>query len=381
MRVFILPYLFTFFIWSSCIAKPKLVPYFSKNLKFSSPLGLVKAPGIPDYLFVLEQRGMIYKVEDRIGATVKVPFLDFRKFVSQEVSETGLLGLAFHPNYVKNQRIFISYTSGTGKNLVSYVSEWRVSTSGKKSKSTRLPNVLMSVKQPYTNHNGGAIAFGPDGFLYFSWGDGGAGGDPENRAQKLDSHFGKIFRIDVDRKSAGLNYSIPASNPFVGKSGSIPEIYAYGLRNVWQMHFDKPTGQLWAGDVGQNAVEEIDRIEIGKNYGWRIREGDSGFKPEEKKEGQILEEPVYVYSQKNGDQSVTGGLVYHGDFKPWQGRYIFGDFMSGRIWILGKDHRTASLLIEKQMPRISISSFGENRQNRILVCDYSGGKIFCLTPQ
>lgn len=357
-----------------------LQPYFSKNLKFSNPLGIVKAPEMSDYLFVLEQRGMIYKVADANGASVKLPFLDFRKFVSQEGSETGLLGMAFHPQYPKNNRVFLSYTSGTGKNLISNIAEIVISENGLSKKNTITPKILMTVKQPYTNHNGGAIAFGPDGYLYFSWGDGGAGGDPENHAQDLNSYYGKIFRIDVNQKSGNHNYSVPPSNPFVGKPGVRPEIYAYGLRNVWQMHFEKPTGQLWAGDVGQNAVEEIDRIELGKNYGWRIREGNSGFKPEEKKDGQILEEPVYSYSQKDGDQSVTGGLVYHGAFKAWQGRYIFGDFMSGRIWILHKEEKSASLLVDRKIQRHGISCFGENRAKEVLVCDYNDGRIYLLRP-
>lgn len=381
MRKFKIALLLIFTSNAFGVAQARLQPYFSKTLKFSNPLGLVKAPGMPDYLFVLEQRGMIYKVADAYGSSAKIPFLDFRKFVSQEGSETGLLGLAFHPDYGKNHRIFLSYTSGTGKNLVSNISEISVPEAGMDKKAMISPKILMTVKQPYTNHNGGAIAFGPDGYLYFSWGDGGAGGDPENHAQDLNSYYGKIFRIDVNQKRDRKNYGIPASNPFVNKSGAQPEIYAYGLRNVWQMYFDKPTGQLWAGDVGQNAVEEIDRIERGKNYGWRIREGDAGFKPEEKKEGQMMEEPIYSYSQKDGDQSVTGGLVYHGAFKAWQGRYIFGDFMSGRIWILNKDAKSASLLVDRQSPRHSISCFGENRQNQVLVCDYSSGKIFFLNTR
>lgn len=361
-------------------SQAEVKPYLSNQMKFSNPLGIVKAPGLEDYFFILEQRGKIYRLTDKQGSKEKVLFLDLSKTVSQEGSETGLLGMAFHPDFQKSRRLFLSFTSGTGKNLKSNIAEIQAIDSKGTSFQNPKIKILIQISQPYTNHNGGAICFGNDGFLYFSWGDGGAGGDPQKNAQNLSSHLGKIHRIDVNKPTPGKFYGIPADNPFVGKPGAKPEIFAYGLRNVWQMSFDPSTGNLWAGDVGQNAFEEIDLIRKGENYGWRIKEGHSFYDKEDLKPGILLQEPVYSYSQSNGDQSVTGGLVYHGAYQPWKGQYLFGDFMSGRIWKLNPITAKPELILDVQKPRHAISCFGQNKDKEILLADYGSGRILVLYP-
>lgn len=371
-------------IWFStnnlAISQAQLQPFFRHIKSFSNPLGLVKAPGQPGKIYVVEQKGMIYCLDENKDTKAKTVFLDFRKAVSQSGNETGLLGLAFHPKFAQNGLYYLSYTSGSGKNLVSHIAEMKANSTQMKGSSKVIPRILISVNQPYTNHNGGAIAFGPDGYLYFSWGDGGAGGDPQNNAQNLGVLFGKIHRIDVNQSSKERAYGIPADNPFVSNPNARPEIFAYGLRNVWQMHWDVQTKKLWAGDVGQNAHEEIDVIEKGKNYGWRIMEGNSIYKADEVKSDQNLTPPIFSYPQKEGNQSITGGMVYRGKHKEWQGKCIYGDFMSGRIWVLNTDGTNNTQLIDKRSPRHSISCFGRTATGEILVVDYGNGVIYLLTP-
>lgn len=358
----------------------QLKSWFSKTIQFENPLGLTKAPGFDGYIFVLEQRGKIFCMSDKEGATDKKLFLNLQSIVSQEGSETGLLGLAFHPKFAQNGRFFVSYTAGAGKELKSYISEFQANKNRISSIQQPKPKIIISVNQPYTNHNGGAVCFGPDGYLYFSWGDGGAGGDPMDNAQNLQSFLGKILRIDVDHTQPGNAYSIPLSNPFVKQKNALPEIFAYGLRNVWQMHFDLKTNNLWAGDVGQNAHEEIDIIEAGKNYGWKVKEGNATYAPDHPNKNAPLKSPAYSYPQTDGNQSVTGGFVYHGNHKPWKNQYVFGDFMSGRIWRFSQQEKKAFLILDNQTSRISLSCFGLNRKGEILICDYGKGQIFQLIP-
>ena len=232
--------------------------------------------------------------------------------------------------------------------------------------------VLLRIPQPFGNHNAGQLAFGPDNFLYVAVGDGGSGGDPQGNAQNRTNLLGNILRIDVDQTTNTTNYGIPVDNPFVGSSDLRHEIYAYGLRNPWRMSFDTTTGNLWSADVGQNVTEEINRIEKGNNYGWNILEGTRCFS-DANCDATGLTAPIFEYGQANGDRSVTGGYVYRGTgVSSLEGRYIYADFVSGRIWALdleGGDAGTNTLLMDTAM---NISSFGTDANNELYICDFSG---------
>jgi glucose/arabinose dehydrogenase len=361
----------------SILAQCKLIPYWKDIAAFEKPLFLTKAPGLSGQLFVVEQRGLIYRLDESPETKSRKIFLNLAEMVSQEGSETGLLGMAFHPRFGETKKFYVSYTTGQKKELVSHIVEMQVSDLVSMRVDESKAKELISVSQPFQNHNGGSLLFGPDGYLYFSWGDGGSGGDPLNNGQNLNSLLGKIHRIDIDKSEFGLPYAIPQDNPFRGKQGVRPEIFAYGLRNVWGMAFDKKSGKLWAGDVGQNATEEIDVIDSGKNYGWRYYEASAVFKPEDPKPENAVP-PVWEYSQKDGDKSVTGGFVYHGPSQSWEGAYVFGDFITGRIWMFHPDRKENKLLLDKQFPAVQPSCFSEVLDGRILVVDYTAGKVLEL---
>jgi len=357
----------------------KLKNYFEGLEKFNMPLDALQAPGDSKSWYVAEQRGKVFKVSQQGSTWTKTLFFDMSSRVSQKGYETGFLGLAFHPEFEKNGQIFVSFTEGQGKSMQSFVQRIVV-----KNDKPDLQNALTLIQQlqPYENHNGGCILFGPDGYLYVSYGDGGSGGDPENNAQNTQTFLGKILRVDVDKPANGKTYGIPADNPFVNKTGFLPEIYAFGIRNVWRMTFDKQTGQLWAGDVGQNAYEEIDIIEKGGNYGWRLKEGFECFKPKAGCEQSNLKAPVYAYSQSNGDRSITGGLVYRGKKLPsLDGQYVYADFITGRVWALKTNISGApdnKLLIDEVNPRHQISHFVQSPQEELLVLSHSGGMLMKL---
>ncbi|MEW6613754.1 MAG: PQQ-dependent sugar dehydrogenase, partial [Pseudomonadota bacterium] len=287
------------------------------------------------------------------------PFLDITKQV-RAGGEQGLLGLAFHPKYRQNGRYFINYTRAPDGATV--VAEYRVSDEANVSATEE--RRLLVVPQPYPNHNGGMIEFGPDGFLYIALGDGGAGGDPGNRAQNRRELLGKLLRIDVDR---GKPYGIPADNPFA-RGGGRAEIFAYGLRNPWRFSFDRKTGQLWAADVGQDAWEEIDVIKRGGNYGWRIMEGKHCFPPRRGCSQAGLQLPVAEYGHEKGRCSITGGYVYRGSRVPaLTGIYLYADYCSGEIFGL-RDGRQRVLLPTK----LRITSFGQDEQGEVYVVGHEG---------
>jgi len=308
-------------------------------------------------LFVVEQTGRILIV-DR-GDLLENPFLDIRDGVGAG-GERGLLGLAFHPAYADNRRYFVHYTRA--EDGASVVAEFRVSRDPNRSRPAG--RALLTVEQPFANHNGGMIAFGPDGFLYIALGDGGSSGDPGNRAQDPDVLLGKILRIDVDGRRP---YAIPEDNPFAAGGGR-PEIYALGLRNPWRFSFDRKTGRLFAGDVGQGRIEEIDAIRRGRNYGWRILEGSRCFEPPEDCERRGLKLPRAEYGHGRGRCAVTGGYFYRGAEVPaLKGTYVFGDYCSGEIFGLRKGAR--SLLLDTDL---LISSFGEDEAGELFVVDHGG---------
>jgi glucose/arabinose dehydrogenase len=312
-------------------------------------------------LFVIEQGGRIRIVAN--GALAAAPFLDISSRVLAG-GERGLLGLAFHPDYPRNGRYFVNYTRRPDGATV--IAEYRVSADAGVSGGDE--RVLLVIEQPYANHNGGMIAFGADRFLYIGMGDGGSGGDPQNRAQNRQQLLGKMLRIDVQRTP----YGIPPDNPFVGGGGR-PEIWALGLRNPWRFSFDRQTHELWAGDVGQNAWEEIDVIRRGGNYGWRLMEGAHCYTPSSC-DRQGLELPVAEYAHDTGRCSVTGGYVYRGAAIPrLAGMYVYGDYCSGEIF--GLRGSTRRVVLDTSL---AISSFGEDEAGEVYVVDYRGGAVYRL---
>lgn len=353
----------------------RLVTAFS-GLK--APVGLYPAGDGSGRVFIVEQRGTIQV--RRPGQSGSKTFLD----ISDRVTfggELGLLGLAFHPNFAENGRFFVNYTARTG-GLHSAISEFRVNDHPDQA-DPRIERILLTVPQPYSNHNGGDIAFGPDGLLYVALGDGGSFNDPHGNGQNLSSMLGKILRIDVDRSEGKKSYGVPPDNPFVTRKNAAPEVWAYGLRNPWRFAFDPGTGRLFAGDVGQKAREEIDIITKGRNYGWNVMEGTictPGVNPTCKTTG--FEPPILDYPRSEGTV-VIGGRVYRGHAIPSLcGVYVYGDFGNGRIWGLRFDGGAA---IEQQKlleSGRSIAAFGQDEQLELYVVDYAGEilKIVSTSP-
>lgn len=333
------------------------------QLSFSQPLDLQSPDDGTNRIFVAEKGGRIRVFTNEPTVNEDTVFLDLSANLST-VSEQGLLGLAFHPNYQSNGFFYVYYTPTAG---LSQVSRFTVSANAAIADAAS-ELVLLEIPQPATNHNGGQIAFGPDGYLYIALGDGGGGGDPFENGQDRSTLLGSILRIDVDSQENGLNYSIPTDNPFIGEPNVREEIYAYGLRNPWRMSFDTQTGDLLTGDVGQNAIEEIDVVVSGGNYGWPIFEGTRCFSGDCNDTGLI--DPIFEYAQDNGDRSITGGFVYRGTTVPsLQGKYIYGDFVSGRIWALELDG-TLNELVEAS--RLNIASFGTDTSQELYVCAFDG---------
>jgi glucose/arabinose dehydrogenase len=341
----------------------------------NQPLGLVHAGDGSGRLFIVEQTGTIRIYQD--GVLIDKPFLDLTDRVTSG-DETGLLGLAFHPKFSENHRLFVNYTSPVG-GLHTVISEFTVgNTPAEADKNSE--RILLTISQPFANHNGGDVVFGPDGYLYIGMGDGGSGYDPQGNGQNLATLLGKMLRIDVDQKTAGKEYGIPADNPLVGTNNAAPEIWAYGLRNPWRFSFDPATGLLYVGDVGQSDREEIDEIRKGRNYGWNVMEGTictPGVNPVCDKSP--LEPPIIDYPRSEGT-TVIGGGVYRGKAIPdLAGAYLYGDFGSGRLWALrydGKEVTGQRLLLETGK---NISSFGEDEQGEHYLVDY-GGEIFKIMP-
>ncbi|MEX2565076.1 MAG: PQQ-dependent sugar dehydrogenase [Cyclobacteriaceae bacterium] len=348
------------------------------NLSFERPVDFQHAREDSDRIFVVEQSGLISVFQNESETDDKGIFLDIRSQVEDSGNEEGLLGLAFHPDYENNGYFYVNYTALSPDRTV--ISRFQVSASdpGKANQGSEL--VLLEFNQPYSNHNGGQLSFGPDGFLYIAVGDGGSGGDPQENGQDPRTLLGTILRIDVDNASDGRVYGIPPDNPFAdNEEGYREEIYAYGLRNPWRFSFDSESGILWAADVGQNRYEEIDIIENGGNYGWNIMEGFHCFEPESDCEMDGLEMPIWEYDRSEGDISVTGGFVYRGAaISQLEGLYVYGDYASGRIWTLDfsdLDHPVNEELIRAPF---SISSFGVDQDNELYVCGFDG-KIYRFT--
>lgn len=316
-------------------------------------------------LFIVEQGGRIRIA--RGGVLLPTPFLDIANLVSNE-SEQGLLGLAFPVDYEASGRFYVNYTDLAGDSVVARL---RVSGDPDRADRSTLAS-LLNFDQPFANHNGGWLSFGPDGLLYVATGDGGSGNDPQNHGQRLDTVLGKILRLDV----SGATAAVPASNPFVNTNGARPEIWAFGLRNPWRPSFDRSTGELWIADVGQSRLEEINLQAAGlagQNYGWRVMEGSECSSSPCTPVG-IL--PVNEYGRASGC-SVTGGYVYRGTHYPAMvGRYLFSDFCSGTVWSLQRNAPTnvaASFTRTQELASgRAVSSFGEDEPGNLYLVDYNG---------
>jgi glucose/arabinose dehydrogenase len=336
---------------------------------FEAPLYITHAGDRSDRLYVVEQVGAIRTmVNGRVDAA---PFLDVSD-LTEPGSERGLLGLAFHPDFEDNGRFFVDYTDTEGDTVVA---EYRARGGRADPGSAK---VLLRIEQPYPNHNGGALEFGPDGFLYIAMGDGGSAGDPEDRAENRDDPLGKLLRIDVDGASP---YEIPADNPFAEGDGR-PEVWAYGLRNPWRFSFDLPTRTLWIADVGQSDREEVNRVAFrrgGLDYGWNEMEGTACFEPPTGCDEQGRVAPITEYTHDDGC-SITGGYVYRGRrFPALRGGYFFSDFCSGKVWAIDAEGSARQRPIELLDTEHAVSSFGVDARGELYLTDLSGGEVLLVT--
>jgi glucose/arabinose dehydrogenase len=366
---------------AAAIFNPANVVFREAMSGLTQPIFIANAGDGSNRLFIVERAGRIRIFKD--GVLRAAPFLDIQSIVNDSGSEQGLLALAFHPDYETNRQFYTVHTDQSGSLVLS-----RFLSSGSPdlaNPNSRVP--LLTIPHPtHQNHNGGTLAFGPDGYLYWSTGDGGGGGDPFNNAQNLNSLLGKILRLGVDHPAPGLNYAVPAGNPFYNMPNRRGEIWAYGLRNPWRISFDRGTGDLFIGDVGQNSREEIDFQPAsspgGENYGWRIMEGSLCFNPSTgcASSGKVL--PVAEYSHSQGC-SVTGGHIYRGASYPdMQGRYFYGDFCTGILFSLYDDPVNGWTVTQVADTPYQISTFGQDEQGELYLTDYGAGTIYqmCYGP-
>jgi len=329
-----------------------------------------------DRLFIIEKPGRIHIIQD--GTLLPEPFLDISERVESDFSERGLLSVAFHPNYADNGNLFVNYTNNDGDTVIS---RFQVTTDPNVADAAN-ETILLTIPQPFPNHNGGLVKFGPDGYLYIGMGDGGAANDPQGNGQNSSTLLGKMLRIDVDGSSADANYAVPADNPFInGEERN--EIWATGVRNPWRFSFDRLTGDLFIADVGQNVWEEVSfqpaNSPGGENYGWDILEGLHCFSDDEcDSSGTVL--PIHEYEHENGRCSISGGYVYRGQqFPDLVGNYLFGDYCSGEIWALTPADDGSWPTQFLLNTNFNIASFGEDVNGELYVVDLQGG-VYQIQP-
>lgn len=358
------------------------------GLRIERPVIITHAGDGTNRLFVGGQKGKIHIIPNSEDVKKSDIFLDITDRVEYKdrENEEGLLGLAFHPKYRENGQFFVYYTTKHAPHT-SIISRFRVTPNDPGKADPASEEEILRIPQPFWNHNGGTIVFGPDGYLYIGLGDGGKANDPQMNGQNLHTLLGSILRIDVDRtskiqvgkdSSISLNYAIPKDNPFVGQpSIARGEIWAYGLRNVWRMSFDRQTGDLWAADVGQNLWEEVNLIKRGGNYGWNFREAKHDFGFYTFGQTPNLIEPVWEYHHNIG-KSVTGGHVYRGKKVPeLSGHYLYGDYVSGKIWALKLDDQKQEVVANRSIPTkdLPVFTFGEDEQGEVYFSTQLGGGI------
>lgn len=346
------------------------------NLSFTRPVDFQHASDNSNRIFIVEQAGVISVFPKQTAAAAKKIFLDIQSKVEDSGNEEGLLGLAFHPNYETNGYFYVNYTATNPNRTI--ISRFTVSSNDPDQADSASELVILEFAQPYSNHNGGQVSFGPDGYLYIAVGDGGSGGDPHGNGQSRATLLGKILRIDVNNQTNGNQYAIPADNPFANNTnGYRKEIYCYGMRNPWRFSFDPVNSRLWTGDVGQNAYEEIDIIEKGGNYGWNVMEGKHCYEPSSGCNTSGLKMPIWEYGRDQGI-SVTGGFVYRGPtLTELTGKYIYADFGSGKIWVLNYSNMSKPVNSELLEAGFSISSFGVDQNNELYLCGFDD-KIYRL---
>ena len=344
-------------------------------LAFERPVFLTHAGDDSEFLYVIEQEGIIHRIDPAFPERTDV-FLDIRPSVTRGGNEEGLLGLAFSPMFADNGRFYVYYSATKPRRSV--LSRFEIGPDGLADTESEV--VVLEVGQPFPNHNGGMITFGPDEMLYVGLGDGGSAGDPHRNGQNPGTLLGTILRIDPEQPAPGAQYAIPSDNPFVGDPGARGEVWAYGLRNPWRFSFDRATGELWVGDVGQNAREEIDIVYPGANYGWNVMEGSTCFRVRSCSDDG-LQAPVAEYGHNLGC-SVTGGYVYRGQRMPaLDGVYLYADFCSGRIWGLRYDGTEVTAQAELAKVPFEISSFGEDAGGEVYVLGFDGGiYTFATSP-
>jgi len=354
------------------------------KIMIDRPVTLTNAADGTNRIFVAGQKGAIYSFVSKQDVEEPQLFMDIEDRVSYKDNENeeGLLGLAFHPKFKENGEFFVYYTTKKEPHL-SVISRFKTNADHTQGDAAS-EQILMTIKQPFWNHNGGTLEFGKDGYLYIALGDGGKRDDPLQAAQDLTSLLGKVLRIDIDNRSPGLPYAIPGDNPFVKEPGARPEIYARGFRNPWRISFDRKTGELWCADVGQDMWEEISFVKKGGNNGWSVREATHKFGPNGVAANDQMIEPVWEYPhEEKWGKSITGGQVYRGKLVPeLTGYYLYGDYVTGKLWALKVDPKTGKATENRVIEwsngaNLPIVTFGEDEAGEVYFTSVtSGGRIY-----
>jgi glucose/arabinose dehydrogenase len=362
------------------LGKYSIVQAFTSLPAIVNPVELTAPADGSNRIFVVSQKGTINVFSNSSTVNSKAVFLDITSKITSG-GELGLLGLAFDPDYKTNGYFYINYNR-RNPSLETVIARYKVSASNANVADPNSEEILLTYAQPFDNHKGGKLAFGNDKFLYIAAGDGGSGGDPNGNGQNKKVLLGKILRIDVSKTGTNTKYTIPQDNPFKGSTdGAREEIYAYGMRNPWRFSIDHTTGLIWAGDVGQDKIEEIDIIEKGANYGWNTMEGNQCYNSANcNQTGLTL--PIYTYMHGSLGASITGGYISRDSNLPGlAGRYIYGDYVSGNVWALTSSNKAfVKNDLIGQVPAGTLSSFGEDADSHLYILNYTDGKIYKFSP-